>query len=233
MQGHYTFIGELIKSEDLQKFLTAAAIGLSLVAIGVYVHRKLRTPQQRAQHLVPRRFTLLSFLDFTIESFLRYHDEIVGPEYRKYASFSGSIFIFLLLCNYIGVIPGMAAPTTSVWVNLGVAVVVFIYFNYLGVRHNGLVGYLRHFAGPILPLAVLIFPVEVFSTVLRVFTLNLRLYWNITADHIVMATFTGLAPLIGIVAYILAMFVAFMQAFIFTTLTMVYIQLAVQHEEEH
>ena len=233
MKGHYTLIGEVIESPDAQKFVTAIIIGVCLIVVGLAIRKKLATKTLRREHLVPRRFGLMSFLDFFVEGFLKYHDSLVGPEYRRYASFPATVFLFLLCSNYLGLIPGMAAATTTVWVNVGVALVVFIYFNYLGVKHNGLIGYLRHFAGPLLPLAVLIFPLEVFSTVLRVFTLNLRLYWNISADHIVMATFTDLLPFAGVPAYILGAFVSFMQAFIFTTLTMVYIQLAVQHEEEH
>lgn len=232
MEG-YTFIGTVIKDPNVQKFTTAVLLGAALLGAGAYVKAKLGKKEEREQELVPRKFNLLGFFDLFVEAFVGFHDSVVGPENRRYASFSGSIFLFLLAANFLGLVPGMAAVTTTVWINVGIAIVVFIYFNYLGVKHNGLVGYLRHFAGPLLPLAILIFPLEVFSTMLRVFTLNLRLYWNISADHIVMATFTGLAPFAGVPAYLLGAFVGFMQAFIFTTLTMVYIQLAVQHEEEH
>lgn len=232
MEG-YTFIGQVIKDPNAQKFATGVILGGVLLGAAAYVRSRLRTKEDREAQLVPRRFSLLSFFDFFVEAFINFHDSVVGPEYRRYASFSGSIFLFLLAANFLGLVPGMVAATTTVWVNVGLAILVFIYFNYLGVKHNGVVGYLKHFAGPLLPLAVFIFPLEIFSTTLRIFTLNLRLYWNISADHIVMATFTGLAPLAGVPAYALGVFVATIQALVFTTLTMVYIQIAVQHEEEH
>ncbi len=232
MEASYTFIGEVIKNPDAQKFATAIAVGAVFLAIGAVIRPQLLNKEQRQKHLVPKRFSLLSFFDFFVETFLHYHDDIVGVENRKYASMTGTVFLFLLAVNFLAIVPGMAAASTTVWVNVGVALVVFFYFNYLGVKHNGVIGYLKHFAGPMLPLAMLIFPLEVFSTVLRVFTLNLRLYWNLSADHIVMATFTEMAPLLGVPVYLLACFVAFMQAFVFTTLSMVYVQLAVQHEEE-
>ena len=104
----------------------------------------------------------------------------------------------------------------------------------INMKENGLINYLKHFCGPVPALAILIFPVEIISTTLRILTLNLRLYWNISADHMVMSGFVDqvFGPS-GIVIYVLALFVSFMQAFIFTTLSMVYILLAVQHEEEH
>jgi len=231
MEG-YTFIGEIFEDPNQQKFATAVLLGTALLGLGAYVTRKFSRKEERERYLIPRRFNLLGLSDFFVEAFLGFHDAVVGPEHRRYASFSGSIFLFLLGANFLGLVPGMAAVTTTVWVNVGLAILVFIYFNYLGIKHNGLIGYLKHFAGPMLPLAVFLFPLEVFSTVLRIFTLNLRLYWNIYADHLVMATFTGLMPFAGVPVYLLGAFVGFMQAFIFTTLTMVYIQLAVQHEEE-
>ena len=79
-----------------------------------------------------------------------------------------------------------------------------------------------------------LFGVEILSVLLRVLTLNLRLYWNINADHMVLSIFNDMAGgLFGSVFYGLGTFVSFMQAFIFTVLTMVYILLATQHEEEH
>jgi F-type H+-transporting ATPase subunit a len=137
--------------------------------------------------------------------------------------------------NLIGLIPGMVSPTTTVSVNVAIALIVFLSFNYYGIREQGLVNYLKHFAGPVWWLAPLLFPLEILSAVLRVLTLNLRLYWNITADHIVLGVFTELTKyVVPVIFYGLGTFVCFMQAFVFTTLTMVYIFLAVDHgAEEH
>ena len=101
--------------------------------------------------------------------------------------------------------------------------------------------YIRHFFGPLnlkspaILLALLIFVIEVFSTLLRILTLNLRLYWTITGDHLVLEAFTEMWPHIGVpvVFYILGTFVCFMQAFVFTILTMIYTLLATQHSEDH
>jgi F-type H+-transporting ATPase subunit a len=240
MHRHYTYLGELISSVDLEKLVTGLIVGALLVAVGAVVFRKLKSPGGVQSLLVPQeRVTLVGMVDFILEAFVKYQDSIMGPEGRKYVSFTGTIFFFLLTANLIGLVPGVAAATTTVWVTVGMAIVVFIYFNYLGVKQHGVLGYLKHFCGPVWQIAIILFPVEIISACIRVLTLNLRLYWNITSDHLVLATFTGLAPstfgvsLAGLPFYVLGTFVALVQALIFTTLTMVYISLAVQHEEEH
>jgi F-type H+-transporting ATPase subunit a len=125
---------------------------------------------------------------------------------------------------------------------VGLALLVFVYFNAYGIWENGLLGYLRHFAGPVsgsllFLVGPVIFCAEIFSTLLRPFTLNLRLYWNIKADHILMETIHNLlGPFsIGVASplFVLALFVSFMQAFVFAMLTMIYVLLATAHEEDH
>ena len=232
MHEHFSYIGLLVKGPILQKFYTAIILVLFLILVEFYVSKQVSTKEKRQKYIIPKRFSLVGLFDFFVEAFVNYQDGILGVENRKYAPFTGSVFLFLLLANLLGLIPGMAAITTTVTINLAVALVAFIYFNSMGVKANGLCGYLKHFAGPVIGLAPLIFCIEVFSTSLRVLTLNLRLYWNISADHLLMSSFMDLSPILGVVTYFLGFFVAFVQAFVFTTLTIVYIQLAIQHSEE-
>jgi F-type H+-transporting ATPase subunit a len=177
--------------------------------------------------------SLFGVFDLFIEAFVKYHDNILGKSNRKYISFSASIFLFVFLSNLLGLFPGMAAITTTVWVNVAIALVVFIYFNAKGIEVNGWIGHLKHFCGPLWWLAWFMFPIELLGAVLRILTLNLRLYWNINADHLVLGIFTDQFKIMGSFFYGLGLFVSFMQAFIFTTLTMVYILLSVQHSEKH
>jgi F-type H+-transporting ATPase subunit a len=239
MQAHYTYLGEIIKDHDAQEFITALAVGALILALGFILSSSLRrSPSDGSsevkKRVVPsRKLSLFGIVDLLVESFVGYQDQIMGKENRRYASFTGSVFMFILFTNLLGLVPGMAAATTSVWVNVGMAIAVFIYFNYLGVREHGLFNYLKHFWGPVFIMGFILFPVEIISVVLRVLTLNLRLYWNIEADHAVLGIFTELAGFFAFPIYTLGVFVSFMQALIFTTLTMVYILLAVSHEEEH
>jgi F-type H+-transporting ATPase subunit a len=236
MKGHYTFLGEFGLNDSEQKIASAFILFAVLFLVGLLVGGKLKSKEQKTKALIPsNKLTLLSFFDFFVESFINFHDSILGKHNRKYVGFTCSIFMFLLFGNLLGLVPGMAALTTTVQVNVGISIVVFIYFNYLGVRTHGIKNYLAHFCGPMPALALLIFPVEIFGIILRPITLNLRLYWNVTADHLVLGIFTDEVikgfGLLGMPFYALGTFVAFMQAFIFTTLTIVYILFATQHEE--
>lgn len=235
MAAGYNYLTHFVSGVDEQKFVAALILGTGLVVGGKVLASRLGTPQGVAAAVVPnRKLSVFGAVDVLVEAFVRFHDSVLGKENRHHVPFTGSIFLFLLAANLLGLVPGVPAITTTVWINVGVALAVFGYFNTWGVKANGLIGYLKHFAGPMLFLAPFLFPLEIFSTCLRVVTLNLRLYWNITADHMVLEIFTSmLGPVLPMMLYVLGTFVSFMQAFIFTTLTMVYILLATQHEEEH
>lgn len=236
MGVHYTYFTPFIEDENWQKFVLAAVLGTLLVALGRQLARKLNTPERLKDLVVPNdRLTLFGFVDFMVQKFVEYQDSILGAENRRYVPFTGTVFFFIFFSNLLGLIPGMPAITTTVWVNLGIALVVFFYFNYHGIRENGFIGYMKHFCGPIAVIAPAVFLLEWLSTILRVFTLNLRLYWNITADHLIVGLFTDLVGyVVPALFYAMGLIVAFMQAFVFTTLTMIYILLATQHgEEEH
>jgi F-type H+-transporting ATPase subunit a len=231
----YTFLQAITTDTETQKLLVAGSIMTVIATTGVLAAAKINSAEKRKAFIAPKRASLTTVFDFIFEAFIKFHDSVAGPQNRRYVSLSVSVFFTILLMNLIGLIPGMVSPTTTVSVNVAIALIVFLSFNYYGIREQGLVNYLKHFAGPVWWLAPLLFPLEILSAVLRVLTLNLRLYWNITADHIVLGVFTELTKyVVPVIFYGLGTFVCFMQAFVFTTLTMVYIFLAVDHgAEEH
>jgi F-type H+-transporting ATPase subunit a len=155
-----------------------------------------------------------------------------------------TLFIFIFLSNLLGLIPGFFPPTANINTNLAMALCVFLYFNVVGIKEQGFVNYFKHFMGvapsgpiwafiPGLVLALLIFCIEIFGLVIRPVTLSLRLLANINADHLVVGIFSSLSPLIvPIIFMILGLFVAFVQAFVFSLLTIIYIALAAPHGEE-
>lgn len=182
-------------------------------------------------------------------------DNNVGHEGRKFVAMTGTVSIFILMCNLLGVIPIFASPTgspASPSVPLACAIVTFLYFNYQGMKHAGVLGYLKHFAGPNPFLAPLLFPVEIISTTARILSLTVRLWANIFASDLLYFVFLGLFMLpslkvgekipvlgwiLGIfpatlpVAFIgLHIFVAVMQTFVFTILPSIYLGLAVSEE---
>jgi F-type H+-transporting ATPase subunit a len=240
MENHYTYFHSLgLTDANHQKLATAIAVGMALIFIGAGCAKTLSRKRNRlgAQDgVVPdAKITSAGIADFLIESLVSFQDSILGKENRKYLPITGTVFLYVFVLNVIGLIPGIPAATTSVWTTVPVALFIFLSFNYYGIKEQGFVHYIKHFAGPVWWLAFLIFPLEVFGTFLRILTLNLRLYWNISADHMVLGTFTGLVPyLVPVIFYALGTFVCFMQAFVPTVLTMIYIMLATQHEEsEH
>ncbi len=265
MEEHFTYFSFFIPSwlEDSsswEKFLFALLVMVVWVVLGAKATKLIREKFSKGAEedvkslVVPsEKITPFGLSVLIVEKFIHYADEILGKENRRHIPFCAAVFFLILVNNFLGLIPGMPAATTTVWVNVAIALVVFIYFNYWGIKAHGFINYLLHFAGPIPSASSLskgvisfigviggyiictfIFGVEMLSTHLRVLTLNLRLYWNITADHIVLGIFTNLlgAPLAA-PFYLLGAFVSFVQALIFGTLTMIYIALAIEKVEEH
>jgi len=159
-------------------------------------------------------------------------DQIIGHGYEKYQAYVTCIFLFVLCNNLIGLIPGVPAPTTSPSVPLGLAVPTFLYYNYQGFRAQGLIGYLKHFCGPIWWMAWLLLPIELVSHFARVLSLTIRLYANMFASDMLTLGFFSLIP-IGVPSIFLGLhvFVSVIQAFIFMLLSMIYLSLAVAHEQ--
>jgi F-type H+-transporting ATPase subunit a len=158
-------------------------------------------------------------------------ETIIGHGYERFQPFIACVALFILLCNLSGLIPGVQAPTSVPVVPLGVAVLVFIYYNFQGLRANGLVGYLKQFAGPVWWLIWLLLPIEIVSHLARVMSLTIRLYANMFAGDQVTNVFFSLVP-VGVPVFFLVFhfFVSIVQAFVFMLLTTIYLALAVSHE---
>ena len=151
---------------------------------------------------------------------------------KKYFPLLGASFFFILFANFLGIIPGFLPPTGNFNVPVACALVIFVMYNYYGFKENG-ISYLKHFAGPVLFLAPLMFIIEVISHFVRPVSLSLRLFMNITGDHMVLGVFTNLVHYIIPAIFIgLGIFVSFLQAFIFTVLSAIYISLATAHDTE-
>ena len=153
-------------------------------------------------------------------------------EAPKYFSFVSTIFLVILMSNLIGLIPGFLPPTEVTSTTLALGLFSFIYYNVKGCQEQGAMNYLKHFAGPLWYLAPLIFFIEIISNFIRPLSLALRLRSNMMGDHLVLTTFSKLVPfLIPIPFYILGLIVCFIQAYVFTVLSMIYISLAVSHHD--
>jgi F-type H+-transporting ATPase subunit a len=158
-------------------------------------------------------------------------DEAVGHHGQVYIAFFGTLFIFILFANLIGVVPTFESPTMYPAVPCGCALAAFLFYNYAGIRANGAGKYLKHFAGPMPLLAPLMVPIEIISHLARPLSLTIRLYANMFAGEQVTLAFLGLTFLFGFPFMGLHVFVSFLQAFVFTLLTMIYVGGATAHDE--
>jgi F-type H+-transporting ATPase subunit a len=158
-------------------------------------------------------------------------EQVIGHGYQRFQAYVTCIFLFVLLNNLSGLIPGITAPTTSMMVTLGLAIPTFLYYNFQGIRANGRKGYLKQFAGPIWWMSWLILPIEVVSHLARIMSLSVRLYANMFAGDLVTLVFFSLVPVgIPVIFLGLHVFISLIQAFVFMLLTMIYLSLAVAHE---
>jgi len=158
-------------------------------------------------------------------------DVLESHHYRQWVPFFGTLFIFILACNLFGLIPGMEPPTGDSDLTFGLGIIVFCFFLYQGLSH-GAGAYLRNdLIGPVWWLAPLMVPINLADNLFRPFSLGVRLYANMFADHTVLGIFTGLTKLlIPLAFYALGAIVCIIQAIIFVVLAMSYVRLATSHE---
>ncbi len=158
-------------------------------------------------------------------------EQIIGHRYERFQAFVTCVFLFVVINNLLGLIPGIVTPTSAPVVPLGIALCTFVYYNFYGFKEQGFVGYMHHFAGPIWWLWWLLFPIEIVSHCARVMSLTIRLYANMFASDLVTLVFFSLIP-IGIPAVFLGLhaFVSLIQAYVFMLLAMIYLSQAVAHE---
>ncbi len=162
--------------------------------------------------------------------------DVIGEEKaRKYLPLTATIAFFVFLANAIGIIPGFEAPSSSLSFTLTLALIVFVYYNFEGMRTFGIVKYFSHFAGPVSLLAPLMFPIEIISHCSRLVSLSFRLFGNIKGDDMFLLVMLMLAPWVApLPAFLILTFMAFLQAFIFMILTYVFLAGAVlMSEEDH
>lgn len=202
-----------------------------LVVVGVLGTRALR----------PVPGSLQNFVEVVIEGFGGLLDQMIGRQGRQFLPFIGTTGLFILTSNLLGNIPGFQPPTANLNTNVALAVTVFIYYNYSGIRKHGLRNYLKHFCGPVWWLAPLIFPIEFIGHLARPVSLSIRLFGNMFGEEAVITILLALVWLVmpyfiwlGIMLP-LSLFTAVVQTFIFIMLSMVYIAGAVEegHGEEH
>jgi F-type H+-transporting ATPase subunit a len=205
----------------------SALVVLALTAVCLFVRTRLSVED-------PSRLQIL-FEDgvLALESVLA---DYIGPKARRYLPIGASIFIFILIGNLMGLVPGLMAPTSNINVTLGCAITVWVYYHVEGVRAQGLWHYIKHFAAPPgAPLftAPLMFPIEIISHLSRIMSLSLRLFGNIFGEELVIAILFSIIPfLVPIPMMFMGIITGTLQAFIFLLLTAIYLGGAVASEHD-
>jgi len=180
----------------------------------------------------PPRFGLRNVFEVLADTVLGLMAGVMGEKAAKrYLPLVGTLFIFILFSNLLGLIPGFEPPTNTLKTNLALSISVFLLSHAFGVREHGL-KYFKHFLGPIWWLIPLMLPIELISHIARPVSLSMRLMGNIVGDHKLVGVFFGILPFALPVPFMLmGVLVCVVQAVVFSLLTTVYISQAVAHEE--
>nr|WP_295901252.1 F0F1 ATP synthase subunit A [uncultured Bdellovibrio sp.] len=177
------------------------------------------------------KFSLRGIMEMLTEMMDGLAEMVIGEHGKHYVPFFTSVFFFILLNNLIGMIPGMTPATENINTTFGFGCLMFLFYNFQGIKENGIVAYLKHFMGPVIFLAPLMFVIELVSHFVRPFSLGLRLANVMMGDHTVLSVFLDLVPIgVPIPFYMMGLFVCFVQAFVFTLLSMVYVAFAIAHD---
>ena len=214
-------------------FYNALVVAAVMIFFALAARKKLEA--------VPRK--LQNFAELIVESMNNLTVSIIGPGGERFTPLIGTVFVFILLMNLIGQIPGFHSPTANFSLTLAMGLVVFVYVQYQGVKTNGAKGHLKHFAGPMPALAPLIFLIEIIGEIVKPFTLGIRLFGNIFGEDVIIVVLAGLsATTLGIPGIpfqfpllLLALLTSVVQAMVFSILTCIYLAQVTHHEhsEEH
>lgn len=207
---------------------TAGIVSAGLIAATFIARAQLGSGEKA---IVPAgKLSVRGFFEFITEFIQGLSDMVIGEHGRAFVPMFAATFTFVLINNLIGMVPGMVPATENLNTTLAMGFFMFIAYNIFGIKEGG-ASYFKHFLGPIWWLAPLMLVIELISHFVRPVSLGLRLANVLAGDHTVVGIFLNLFPIgLPIPFYMLGLFVACVQAFVFTLLSMVYVALATAHD---
>ena len=237
-QGFFFQGGPFVDSHFNLTHVFSALLVLAFVTLGAM---SLSSAMRRGGDeaiVPPAKFSLRNLFEVVGDALWNLTRNIMGEENgRKYLPLIGTLACFIFFSNVLALIPGMVPPTSTLKTNVALALTVFVITHIEGIRAQGIVSYLKHFAGPIWWLAWIMIPIEIIGHLARPLSLSMRLMGNMVSDHKVVGVFFFLVPLLVPVPFlILGTMVAVIQTLVFCLLSMVYINMAVathDHDDEH
>ena len=231
--GRETFLVGLIGPSHYTITHVVLAIFVALVLIiGAVMYRSSLKGEAKKRLVPAKKLGVRNLFELVLETLLGLAENVMGRKNaERYFPLLGTLVFFILFTNLLGLVPGFLPATDTLKTNFALSVLVFAMYHVWGVKAHGL-AYFKHFAGPLPFLAPLMIPIEIISHCARPISLALRLMGNMAADHKVVAAFFILIPiLVPLPFMLLGILVCIVQTLVFTLLTMVYIDLAVAHEE--
>lgn len=201
-----------------------------LVILALGIAFKISVGKNKDNVVPGERFSLRILIEIITEIPYSLGKDFCGKEFEKYLPLLLSLFLFILISNLSGLLPGFPPPTDNINTNLAMGLMVFFVYNFAGIKEHK-AHYVKQFMGPVLFIAPLYIVIETFSHLSRPFSLSLRLMGNIFGDHLILTVFTGLTYLVipGILMFF-GLLVSCVQSYVFTLLSSLYIYLAISHD---
>jgi F-type H+-transporting ATPase subunit a len=231
-EGYRAAFGNSFNEHELERLVPICGGVFTLLvtfAIGLAFSRSLK---RAGGDVAPDgKFSLRTAVEMALDVVHGIAKDNIGESWKAFLPLLAGVFMFILLTNLGGLVPGFIPATENLNTNLAMGLTVFLVYNFVGFKEHG-VQYLKQFAGPMIAIAPLMFVIELISHLFRPISLSLRLMGNIFADHLMLGIFTSTAPHIIIPAALMffGLLVSVVQSFVFTLLTGIYIALAVSHD---
>jgi len=213
-----------------------ALIMVAIVGIlALFARRRLIDPENG---VVPEKtFTPRNFFEIIFDAAYKQMNDAMGEKYARMCfPLVGTVICYVFFSNILGLIPGLAPPTDKLNATIAPAVIVFFATHWMGIKEHGVKKYLKHFLGPVPAIAPLFLIIELIGHFARILSLSFRLMGNMIGDHKVLASFLALTTfsfLFPVPMWFMGLIVCSVQTLVFALLTIVYIQLAVAHADEH
>jgi len=227
MQHPIFFIDKLLAAMGLEHFARAYShvthswlVMLLLIISAILCARSVQLLPKKGQN----------FFEVIIDGLENFMVSVSGPEGRFFFPFIATVFLYILVSNLIGLVPGFNSPTANLNTTLSIALCTFVYTHIIGIKFHG-VKYVRHFLGPVWWLAPLMLPIELIGHFARVMSLSIRLFGNIFGKEMVLSIFFAMAGLYlaPLPILFLGLLVSFIQALVFTLLSIMYFVGSMEH----
>jgi F-type H+-transporting ATPase subunit a len=227
--NYYEILAHFLDIDPMWQPTLAALLATFFIAmLGIRYRSRVMLSQNPGRP--EGKFGLRFLVEAALDGMYGLARDAAGDRAKEHFTLLAAIFIYIVLNNLMGLVPGFAPATLSMDTNVAMGLVVFFYYNWAGIKEHG-GGYIKHFFGPVAFIAPLMFCIELISHGSRPLSLGLRLAGNIFGDHTLLTVFTTLTYVIfpaGLMFF--GLLVAVVQSYVFALLSSIYISMAISHD---